>query len=290
MDQEEQQACVMPADAAPVCVAPADGGGGGGVVAPAPAAGDGGNPLLSAVLPPPAADKDPVTEEQKKAGDQLDAGGKAMDFIGTMAKAMKLPFGEAAEAAGGKIGGAASMPGDIMATATGMGEIRKGDLQNGVIDTGVGGAGIVADAASIAGNNPIANAANAVKGGLELGKGAGQLIDAATAGPIAPGTSGVDRADETVNGIENVLKGAGDGAQAFGTWGQGAGKALNYGMAAGNAIAPVIFGDMKESTGNMGQTADGVYHGTTGNSWVDWVAGVGKYSNGRLHDSSADPK
>jgi hypothetical protein len=285
MDQEEQQACVMPPEAAPVCAAPADGGA-DAAPAVAPAPGDASNPILApvsaAALPP-----SPVSKEEKEAGDQLDAGGKAMDFIGTMAKAMKLPFGEAAEKAGGQIGGLASMPGDIMATASGIDEIRKGDKQNGVLDTGIGGAGIVADAASIAGNNPIANVANAVKGGLEIGKGGGQIIDAATAGPIAPGQSGIDRADEAVNGVENLLKGVGDGAQAFGPQAAAAGKALNYGMAAGNAIAPLVFGDMKESTGDMGRTADGVYHGTTGNSVIDWIAGVGKYSNGRLHDSSA---
>jgi hypothetical protein len=182
------------------------------------------------------------------------------------------------------------MPGDIMATASGVDEMRKGDMQNGVVDTAIGGIGMVGDAASVGGMSPLANYANAAKGGLELGKGAAQIFTAQTAAPLAPGQSGVDTAGQTVNGIENVLKGVGDGAQAFGPWGAAGGKALNAGMAVGNAVAPLVFGDMKESTGNMGQTADGVYHGTTGNSVIDWMAGVGKYSNGRFHDSSADPK
>jgi hypothetical protein len=79
----------------------------------------------------------------------------------------------------------------------------------------------------------------------------------------------------------------GDGAGAFGGEAAIAGKVFNGAMAATNEfIAPAVFGD-KNAPVTDNQTADGVYHGSTGNRIVDWVAGVGKYSNGRFEDSSA---
>lgn len=290
MDQDEDQnVCVAPPAVceAPATSSPGDADAAVASAAAGPAAGNSANPLLATV---PGADavQAPfdVDEGTKAMAEQDDQVGKVTDLVGSMAKAANLPGGEAAEGAGGKVAGLLGLPGDVAATAAGINEIAQ-NKPDGVLDTAIAGSGLVGDAASAVGASSVANPVNAVKGGLEIGKGAGQVIDGVTADPIAPGTSGKDTDSETVDGVENMLKGAADAGGAIpNPWVQGAGKALAGGMAIGNAIAPTIFGEKNEATPDN-QTADGEYHGSTGNSWVDWAAGVGKYSNGRFEDSSA---
>jgi hypothetical protein len=229
-------------------------------------------------------------EVMKERAEQEDTAGKVIDATATAAslgKGIEKVGGVGVDRLGGGLAGVASLPGDVMATIAGAKEVANGDNANGVVDTGIGAAGVVGDVAGIAGQSGIGDAANTVKGGLEIGKGAGQLISAVQdSGPMAPGESRRDSTDEAVDGVENILKGGADaGSAAPNPWIKGGAKALGAGMAVGNMLAPVVFGDKNESSN--AQTADGVYHGSTGNGAVDWMFGVGKYSNGRFGDSSA---
>jgi hypothetical protein len=288
MDQDEaQQACVDDATAAgdaAVCQAPpADAS---AAASAAPNAGDAGNPLLASVpagtgdvtVSYPDAEHDKQMAEMKEGFETADGVGKVADMAGTMDKL--AGGGKGSEIAGGIAGGLLGLPGDILAAANGVSEFANGDQANGTLDAVTGAAGVVGDVASMADSTPVGAVAGGIKGGVEVGKGAGQIFEGATSDAPAPGTSAKDGADEVVDGVENVLKGAGDGAAAFGPEGAAVGKALNGGMALGNAIAPLVFGDKNEAMDN--QTADGEYHASTGNGVVDWVAGIGKYSNGRF--------
>ncbi len=194
--------------------------------------------------------------------------GDALGMVEVLGKFGKVAGDTGALA--GKAGGVLALPNDINTAVDGL---QKGDYGQAAI----GAAGAVGDVATVVGADGIANVAGGVKGVGELGKGYSDVFDAATAGPIAPGQAGVDSADQMVNGIENLLAGAGDvGAALPGNVGL-AGKSLKAGMGAGKLIAPLVF-----SGDSSVQAEDGKYHGTTGNSVVDWVAGVGKYSVSRF--------
>ena len=81
-----------------------------------------------------------------------------------------------------------------------------------------------------------------------------------------------------MNGIDDTLTGVADvGSSLPGNAGL-VGKALKGGLGVGKALGPIVF------SGDSSAIApeDGQYHGTTGNSWVDWAAGVGKYSVSRF--------
>ncbi len=285
-DQEPNQSV----EPAPVCEEPANSSEApAAVAAPGPAAGNPDNPLVAPGIPaaePREPAEDPLfSKDTKESAESTDRVGKALDAAGELAKQMG---NKGAGELGGKMGGLMGLPGDAVAGAEAYDELKKGDLAKGVPDAVSAVASTAGDVASAVGNETVGKYANAVKGGVELGTGAAQLYDAVTAGPIAPGQTGTDTAQEAVNGVENLLKGVADGAQTGvvgGAAGAAVGKALAGGMALGNLAAPLIFGDKKEDT--HAATADGQEHGTTGNSAVDWVFGAGKYSNGRWSDSSA---
>ena len=253
----EQQVCVAPdepgplASPAPVAAPVSDGAGGAGGAGPVAALAPAGGPSFG-----------DVAAFDNNVGD-------AMGMVEVLGKLGKVAGDTGALA--GKAGGALALPNDVKTAVDG---VSKGDYGQAVI----GAAGAVGDVATVAGADGVANIAGGVKGVVEVGKGYSDVYDAATAGPIAPGQSGVDPADQMVNGVENLLAGAGDiGAALPGNAGL-VGKSFKAGMGAGKLIAPLVF------SGDSSQQApeDGKYYGTTGNSAVDWVAGVGKYSVSRF--------
>lgn len=227
-------------------------------------------------------------EERQERGEKADTAGKVVDAIGhavanggNVTKAGK----EMAERVGGGVGSAASFAGDVNSTVEAAKALAKpgSDKREAASNVAINGVGAVQDAAGMLGNNPVATYAGALKGGLEIGKGAGQVVEGLTTKAPAPGQSARDGKDEVVDGVENLLKGTADGAGAMkNPWVAGAGKALGAGMAVGNLIAPLVFGKQKEEGSHMEQVpADEHFNPTTGNRAVDWVFGTGKYTNGR---------
>ena len=87
-----------------------------------------------------------------------------------------------------------------------------------------------------------------------------------------------------MSGINDILHGgAGLASKAENPWVKGAGKALGAGLSVGDAIAPLVFGDKDEKGSHQEEIPeDGKFNATTGNGVVDWMFGVGKYTNGRL--------
>jgi hypothetical protein len=299
MDQDDQsQVCVAPDQTSdptstPPVSMPPDATPATPDAAPGPNAGDDDNPLLAAVsgdlhgdATPELADSPPVDEST--AGG-LDAFGKVGDFAANVAKAKGL--GDLTNLTG-RGAGALALAGDANSVYKGFDEMENGHGVDGAFDTAAAVTGTVADMASMAkGGSALADPLNVAKGAIETGHGLGQLADAATQGPLQEGQSGRDAADEAVDGVENVFKGAGDamsGAGEGNPWLKGAGISLNAGMAAGNLLAPVVFGDMK-NTGKQSQAvpmnpdgSEGKFNPSTGNPVIDWMAGVGDYTNGRF--------
>lgn len=150
----------------------------------------------------------------------------------------------------------------------GISEVQKGETGAGIDDMVMGAASQYSTVAEMTGAEGVSGPLGAIAAGAQIGKGFGEIA------------SSEEWNSERMEGISDMISGVASGAAATeNPWVKGTGIALQGGMAVGNVIAPAVFGDKDEDASVM--TDDGVYHGSTGNSAVDWVFGVGKYSNGR---------
>ena len=216
---------------------------------------------------PPAVTPAPASGESSSMWEQgfgvLDTLGKSADLL------LERP----------DIGGALSLPGDLNGARKSIGELQGKDYKNGIPDALSSTAGVVSDIANATGHDGVGNYAGMAKAGVELAKGGNELYD---------GVKNHD-ADEEVNAANDLLNGTADGLSAAPNKKVSmVGKALSVGVGIGNAIAPTVFGD--KNTDCSVQTADGQWHGSTGNGYIDWMAGVGKYSNSRWgSDAPAQP-
>jgi hypothetical protein len=212
-------------------------------------------------------------EHKNKFDDAVETGvgvtdffSKGLDFASAVTDSEPLEKGAAV----------AAMPGDTLKLGKGLEEMK--DHKDGwLADLIGGGAGATADAAAAAGIKPLATVAGELKAGSEIGDGGRKF------------KNGLDQGDgmTEVAGIREMLDGVADGAGAAPEKHvAGVGKALGYGMAIGDKLAPVVFGD--KNTDSSIQSSDGVWHGSTGNGCVDWVAGAGKYSNSRWGNTAEE--
>ncbi len=163
-----------------------------------------------------------------------------------------------------------ALPGDIMKTYEGIKAIGDGNTFEGVIDTAIGGAGIVSDVAGVFGKNAVSDTAGMIQGSLEVGKGVGEVATAIRDGD----------ADQGVQGASDILDGLADGlGSAPNPWVAAAGKGLGLGLAGGNIIAPWLMGGEGESA--EVRQSDGEYVPSTGWCVTDWISGTGKYTDSR---------
>jgi hypothetical protein len=205
--------------------------------------------------------EDPDQAQQEKDAASFDLAGRSLDVIGTAAGGSE--FLE-------KLGAFGALPGDVLKTEKG---VREGDVG----DSFASGAGVISDLATMAGYKPIASIAGLAKGGTEIAQGNSKYNE------------GVEKDNDLmmVEGFRKSLDGFADGAAAIPEEHIGAGgKALGYGLALGDAMAPTVFGD--KSVSSDVQKSDGTYVASTGNRAVDWVLGEGKFSGSRFDSDGKD--
>lgn len=174
------------------------------------------------------------------------------------------------------LGGVGSVVSDLAGIGKGAKEVADGKTKEGVYDIAQGGVGAVGDVAKMMGKGGAAGPVAAIAGGLEMGKGIGEIA-------TDKGYGG-----KTMDGIHDLLTGASTGAGAFGGQAAALGKAFGVGMKVGDMAAPYVFGDMNEKgshTEQIKKDANGKeeeFHASTGNRAIDWVFGVGNATNGRF--------
>jgi hypothetical protein len=200
-----------------------------------------------------------ISEGWRHAADGMDALGKEAELLGH-----PIP--------------GAGLPGDVIKADDANRELGKGDYAKGIPDALAAYSGVGSDLLETGGKSEskAGGVLGAIKSGAELWKGANEMKDAVSRGDT----------QSELEAATDLTTGALDGASNLpGPAGKVA-KAANFGWTAGNAIAPVVFGDKK--TDSSVQTPDGVWHASTGNSAVDWMAGTGKYSNSRWGNTAAE--
>jgi hypothetical protein len=105
--------------------------------------------------------------------------------------------------------------------------------------------------------------------------------------PMKGGEYRRDGADAALDAVDHGLHAFSDLGGKAGPWGAAAAKALGAGLEVGEALGPLVFGE-KESRGaqqvEIKYRADGTeeWNPSTGNDVIDWIAGVGKYTDGRF--------
>jgi hypothetical protein len=269
---EENQACMAQDAPAPA-------------VAPAPASAEPAEPSEN-----DSSIRLSTPDEAREKAESLSQISEGMETEGTLAKilngAPKEIEGEPM-GMGDRLGGALSLPGDALGAAKAMHQIADGDLADGVPDAIIDIAKTTGDAAKIMGNEGVAGPAGAIANAGTFGKGVGEIGRAIFGDDPAPGQWSHDRGDDVMSGINDILHGgAGLASDAENPWVKGAGEALGAGMALGDDIAPLVFGDKDEPGSHQEEVPeDGKFNATSGNGAVDWVFGVGKYTNGRFGNS-----
>jgi hypothetical protein len=168
------------------------------------------------------------------------------------------------------------------------------DGADGVLKTAGGLTSFVGDGAKALGGLGVKGAdkipgLDAAKAAVDVAQTGKDIYDIAADHDALPeGQSRKDGTDATVDAIDHGLHAAADlGGMAKGPVGAVA-KAFGVGMDVGNVIAPYVFGDMKspgshtEAVPMNPDGTEGKFHATTGNNVIDWIAGVGKYTDGRF--------
>ena len=159
------------------------------------------------------------------------------------------------------------IPGASLMSAVNDGADLYTDVSEGNYDKAVGdGLGLVDDgfgfAEEIGFESPMGDYAKAIKGGYDMGNGIGQMADD-------------DFDGKGCDGAHDFLEGMGESAEAFGPWGEAAGKGMQYGLDIGDAIAPYVYHDADyEGARTEAIPEDGIFKPTTGNKTVDWLFGV----------------
>jgi hypothetical protein len=217
-------------------------------------------------------------EEQKKTDEKIESGvsyvdllSKSIDVLGAATNNEHLA--EYAE----KGAAVTALPGDTLKTGKGLEELRDGK-PGGVADTVAGGAGIAGDAATLAGMKPVATVAGMAKGVTELTDSSKKFAEG------MQNDNGIQEAQAIRGFLDGIADtaGAAPGSNPTTAAIGKTGKALGYGLALGDKIAPVMFGKNTDGSSDV-QESDGTYVPSTGNRYVDWVVGKGEWTNSRFH-------
>lgn len=162
----------------------------------------------------------------------------------------------------------------------GIGEMGRIDKTIGFLGMVTDGLGVLDWASGMVDTEPpfgdIAAVTGTLQGGAEMFKGVLQIADGDRLGE---GQMIVDGIADGIGGIKDVMSSSADPRMAV------AGKLLGVGMAGGDALAPMLMGDLDQNVDV--QQSDGDWVPSTGWGVSDWVFGAGKYTDSRW---SADGK